>query len=160
MLVPYVADAVLLGGHIEASAATSSVLELPKAIFGAQERAIGCRSSRRWACGASKRAFEQPIWLGGQVDGPLQCHCQVPCGIFHDDGRIAAILEDAMTIRKAVVQCQELHKSGKLQEPKQLEILEHVLKYTVKSTNMINLYMYQFCSVRGGGPRHMVGNPI
>lgn len=47
---------------------------------------------------------------------PLRCHCQVPCGIFHDDGRIAAILEDAMTIRKAVVQCQELHKSGKLQD--------------------------------------------
>ncbi|CAE7859266.1 unnamed protein product [Symbiodinium sp. KB8] len=45
-----------------------------------------------------------------------RCHCQVPCGIFHDDGRIAMILEDAMTIRKAVVQCQDLHKSGKLQD--------------------------------------------
>ena len=52
--------------------------------------------------------------------GYLQCHCQVPCGIFHDDGRIAGILEDAMTIRKAVVQCQELQKSGKLQDTHQL----------------------------------------
>eukprot|EP00913_Durusdinium_trenchii_P001238 g1141.t1 len=34
----------------------------------------------------------------------VRCHCQVPCGIFHDDGRIAGILEDAMTIRKAVAQ--------------------------------------------------------
>mmetsp|Transcript_41655 Transcript_41655/g.90792 ORF Transcript_41655/g.90792 Transcript_41655/m.90792 type:complete len:165 (-) Transcript_41655:65-559(-) len=46
----------------------------------------------------------------------LRCHCQVPCGIFHDDGRIAAILEDAITIRKAVTQAQELHKAGKLQD--------------------------------------------
>eukprot|EP00448_Togula_jolla_P009326 CAMPEP_0170614744 /NCGR_PEP_ID=MMETSP0224-20130122/24966_1 /TAXON_ID=285029 /ORGANISM="Togula jolla, Strain CCCM 725" /LENGTH=152 /DNA_ID=CAMNT_0010940427 /DNA_START=22 /DNA_END=477 /DNA_ORIENTATION=- len=33
-----------------------------------------------------------------------------------DDGRIAAILEDAITIRKAVTQAQELHKAGKLQD--------------------------------------------
>merc|ERR1712113_288029 len=36
-------------------------------------------------------------------------------GIFHDDGRIAAMLEDAMTIRKAVAQSQELFKSKDLQ---------------------------------------------
>mmetsp|Transcript_2559 Transcript_2559/g.4368 ORF Transcript_2559/g.4368 Transcript_2559/m.4368 type:complete len:171 (+) Transcript_2559:63-575(+) len=61
-----------------------------------------------------------------QLPSPLQaptvarCHCQVPCGIFHDDGRVASILEDAMTIRKAVVQCQDLHKSGKLQDTHQI----------------------------------------
>merc|ERR1712187_166672 len=52
--------------------------------------------------------------------GPVRCHCQVPCGIFHDDGRIASILEDAMTIRKAVAQSQELHRAGKLQDIHQL----------------------------------------
>mmetsp|Transcript_10684 Transcript_10684/g.31589 ORF Transcript_10684/g.31589 Transcript_10684/m.31589 type:complete len:171 (-) Transcript_10684:41-553(-) len=51
-----------------------------------------------------------------QARGEVRCHCQVPCGIFHDDGRIASILEDAMTIRKAVAQSQDLHKTGKLQD--------------------------------------------
>merc|ERR1712129_189405 len=50
----------------------------------------------------------------------VRCHCQVPCGIFHDDGRIAQLYEDAMTIRKAVAQMQELHRAGKLQDLHQL----------------------------------------
>merc|ERR1712217_209972 len=41
-------------------------------------------------------------------------------GIFHDDGRIASILEDAMTIRKAVAQAQGLHAAGKLQDIHQM----------------------------------------
>mmetsp|Transcript_18201 Transcript_18201/g.42354 ORF Transcript_18201/g.42354 Transcript_18201/m.42354 type:complete len:181 (+) Transcript_18201:68-610(+) len=48
------------------------------------------------------------------------CHCQVPCGIFNDDGRIAAILEDAVTIRKAVSEMQSLHKAGTLQDMHQI----------------------------------------
>ncbi|CAK0871772.1 unnamed protein product [Prorocentrum cordatum] len=56
------------------------------------------------------------VGLGAQQSkGAARCHCQVPCGIFHDDGRIAAILEDAMTIRKAVAQSQELFKANDLQ---------------------------------------------
>jgi nickel superoxide dismutase len=35
-------------------------------------------------------------------------HCQVPCGIFTDDIRFKAMLEDAETIRKACVQIEEL----------------------------------------------------
>mmetsp|Transcript_58046 Transcript_58046/g.138132 ORF Transcript_58046/g.138132 Transcript_58046/m.138132 type:complete len:178 (-) Transcript_58046:77-610(-) len=50
----------------------------------------------------------------------VDCHCQVPCGIFNDDGRIAAILEDAVTIRKAVSEMQSLHKAGKLQDIHQM----------------------------------------
>merc|ERR1719265_1470512 len=40
--------------------------------------------------------------------------------MFHDDGRIASILEDAQTIRKAVAQCQALHQAGKLQDIHQM----------------------------------------
>mmetsp|Transcript_75092 Transcript_75092/g.140064 ORF Transcript_75092/g.140064 Transcript_75092/m.140064 type:complete len:181 (+) Transcript_75092:64-606(+) len=50
----------------------------------------------------------------------VDCHCQVPCGIFNDDGRIAAILEDAVTIRKSVSEMQNLHKGGKLQDMHQI----------------------------------------
>ncbi|CAL1137737.1 unnamed protein product [Cladocopium goreaui] len=35
----------------------------------------------------------------------------VPCGIFTDELRVQAMMEDASTIRKSVVQAQELHKA-------------------------------------------------
>lgn len=35
-------------------------------------------------------------------------HCQVPCGIYDDSARINAMLEDAVTIEKAVKQILEL----------------------------------------------------
>merc|ERR1719336_2054923 len=58
--------------------------------------------------------------LLGEPWATLRGHCQVPCGIFTDDDRISAILEDASTIRKAIVQSQELHNTGKLQDLHQL----------------------------------------
>ena len=38
----------------------------------------------------------------------LQAHCQVPCGIYNDHGRIDAMLEDVTTITKAIAQINEL----------------------------------------------------
>merc|ERR1711972_553377 len=70
--------------------------------------------AHRGAAAALRRPF-----LPGQST-VVRCHCQVPCGIFHDDGRIAQILEDTMTIRKAVVQIQELHKGNSLQNTHQI----------------------------------------
>jgi hypothetical protein len=35
-------------------------------------------------------------------------HCQVPCGIFDDPARVDGLAEDAATIRKAMVQINEL----------------------------------------------------
>ncbi|UCD29430.1 MAG: superoxide dismutase [Planctomycetota bacterium] len=35
-------------------------------------------------------------------------HCQVPCGIYDDEARINGMLEDAVTIKKAMVQINEL----------------------------------------------------
>lgn len=35
-------------------------------------------------------------------------HCQVPCGIYDDAARVAAMLEDADTVIKAAKQMQEL----------------------------------------------------
>eukprot|EP00427_Karlodinium_veneficum_P017179 CAMPEP_0169124266 /NCGR_PEP_ID=MMETSP1015-20121227/34230_1 /TAXON_ID=342587 /ORGANISM="Karlodinium micrum, Strain CCMP2283" /LENGTH=165 /DNA_ID=CAMNT_0009187665 /DNA_START=43 /DNA_END=540 /DNA_ORIENTATION=- len=69
------------------------------------------------------------VALGGSIGGfslanerpsVLRCHCQVPCGIFNDDGRIASILEDAQTIRKAVAQSNELHSKGSMQDVHQM----------------------------------------
>merc|ERR1719245_1152912 len=52
--------------------------------------------------------------------GTQRFHCQVPCGIFTDDLRVKMMIEDAATIRKAVVQTGELHKSGSLQDIHQM----------------------------------------
>merc|ERR1719277_2923698 len=50
----------------------------------------------------------------------LRSHCQVPCGIFTDDLRVKGMLEDAETIRKAMVQSAELHKAGSIQDVHQM----------------------------------------
>ncbi|CAE8718259.1 unnamed protein product, partial [Polarella glacialis] len=47
-------------------------------------------------------------------------HCQVPCGIFTDELRVKGMMEDSATIRKAVIQSQELHKAGSLQDISQM----------------------------------------
>merc|ERR1719476_419220 len=50
----------------------------------------------------------------------LRFHCQVPCGIFTDDLRVKGMIEDAATIRKAMVQTTELHKAAGLQDIHQM----------------------------------------
>jgi hypothetical protein len=40
--------------------------------------------------------------------GPAFAHCQVPCGIYDDPARVAAMREDAATIAKAIAQINEL----------------------------------------------------
>ena len=39
-------------------------------------------------------------------------HCQVPCGIFDDPAMVAELKQAAATIRKAMVQAQELHATA------------------------------------------------
>jgi hypothetical protein len=39
-------------------------------------------------------------------------HCQVPCGIFDDPVRVTLLKEDAATVRKAMVQIDELSTAG------------------------------------------------
>eukprot|EP00930_Biecheleria_cincta_P078968 TRINITY_DN6661_c0_g2_i1.p1 TRINITY_DN6661_c0_g2~~TRINITY_DN6661_c0_g2_i1.p1 ORF type:complete len:146 (+),score=45.73 TRINITY_DN6661_c0_g2_i1:69-506(+) len=52
----------------------------------------------------------------GPIAATQRFHCQVPCGIFTDELRVKAMMEDAQTIRKSVVQAAELHKAGSLQD--------------------------------------------
>jgi ubiquitin len=49
-------------------------------------------------------------------------HCQVPCGIFDDPAIVAELKLQASTIRKAMVQANELHASagGNLQDMNQM----------------------------------------
>ncbi len=47
-------------------------------------------------------------------------HCQVPCGIYDDQARVARLLEDAATIEKAMAQIQELSGKNDAQSLNQL----------------------------------------
>ena len=46
------------------------------------------------------------FYLGTQ-QRPVQSHCQVPCGIYDDSGRIAGMKEDVNTISKAIRQVRK-----------------------------------------------------
>ena len=48
-------------------------------------------------------------------------HCQIPCGIYDDHARVASMLEDVATIRKAVAQIAEL--SGKTDPQSQNQLV-------------------------------------
>lgn len=52
------------------------------------------------------------IAVSGMLMPRLDAHCQVPCGIFHDQLRFEAMLEDQSTIAKANVQIAELIKES------------------------------------------------
>lgn len=47
-------------------------------------------------------------------------HCQVPCGIFDDPKTVAEVREGCATIRKAIVQINELHAKGDAQSFNQM----------------------------------------
>lgn len=49
------------------------------------------------------------VWT--QSANTASAHCQVPCGIYDDDARIAQLQEDSVTIGKAIVQINLLSKN-------------------------------------------------
>mmetsp|Transcript_1850 Transcript_1850/g.2426 ORF Transcript_1850/g.2426 Transcript_1850/m.2426 type:complete len:214 (-) Transcript_1850:160-801(-) len=55
-----------------------------------------------------------------QVVDVLGGHCQVPCGIFDDPKLVAEVREQCATIRKAIVQINELHSKGDAQSFNQM----------------------------------------
>ena len=49
-----------------------------------------------------------------------QAHCQVPCGIYDDEARFDAMIEDAATIAKAATKIGELSEKSDAQSAQQL----------------------------------------
>lgn len=54
------------------------------------------------------------VAIQATIPGTARAHCQVPCGIYGDDLRFAAMAEDVTTIRKAMVQVRKLSGAGKV----------------------------------------------
>ncbi len=59
-----------------------------------------------------------PVLLASSI--PASAHCEVPCGIFDDPARFAAMQEDASTIAKAMGQIGELAGKTDAQSMNQL----------------------------------------
>ena len=62
-------------------------------------------------------ASRQTMLLGSRARLPaasaaVRHHCQVPCGIFDDPVRVEMLKEDAATVRKAMVQINDLAAAG------------------------------------------------
>lgn len=51
---------------------------------------------------------------------PLLAHCEIPCGVYGDDARFAAIEEDLTTIEKSMVQIAALAGQTDAQSANQL----------------------------------------
>lgn len=59
---------------------------------------------------ASTGLFAQQTWA----------HCQIPCGIYDDHARVAAMLEDAITVEKSIQLISELSGKSDAQSQNQL----------------------------------------
>jgi len=59
---------------------------------------------------ASTGLFVQQTWA----------HCQIPCGIYDDHARVAAMLEDAATVEKSIQLISELTGKSDAQSQNQL----------------------------------------
>ena len=61
---------------------------------------------------ALRLSSKAPQLALGRVPGApaalTRAHCQVPCGIFDDPAKVSELKQDAATIRKAMVQTNEL----------------------------------------------------
>ncbi len=51
---------------------------------------------------------------------PLWAHCEIPCGVYGDEARFAAIEEDLTTIEKSMTQIAELAGQSDAQSANQL----------------------------------------
>ena len=75
-----------------------------------------------------------------------EAHCQVPCGIYDDGGRITAMKEDATTIAKAIVQINEL--AGKTDAQSQNQLIRWVHNKETHASNIIEVISVYFLAQR------------
>jgi len=64
-------------------------------------------------------------------------HCQVPCGIYDDHARVHAMLEDVLTIEKAVAQITDL--SGKHDAQSQNQLTRWIQTKETHASNIISV---------------------
>jgi len=76
----------------------------------------------------------------------LQAHCQVPCGIYDDHARVNAMLEDVVTVAKAMRQMAEL--AGKTDAQSQNQMVRWVMNKEKHAQNIISTISDYFLTQR------------
>lgn len=76
----------------------------------------------------------------------VNAHCQVPCGIYDDDARIAAIKEDATTIVKAIKNISQL--SGQHGAKSQNQLVRWVTTKDAHASHVIETVSEYFLAQR------------
>ena len=73
-------------------------------------------------------------------------HCQIPCGIYDDHARVASMLEDVATIRKAVSRIADL--AGKSDPQSQNQLVRWVMNKEHHAQNVIDTISDYFLTQR------------
>ncbi len=75
-----------------------------------------------------------------------EAHCQIPCGIYNDHARVDAMLEDAVTVEKAVKLIGEL--SGKTDAQSQNQLVRWVTNKELHAQKIISTSTDYFLTQR------------
>lgn len=73
-------------------------------------------------------------------------HCQIPCGIYNDNARVQAMLEDVVTITKAIKQLNTL--ATKTDAPSQNQRVRWVINKEKYAKNIIAIIANYFLTQR------------
>jgi nickel superoxide dismutase len=73
-------------------------------------------------------------------------HCQIPCGIYDDHARVAAMLEDAATVEKSVTLINEL--AGKADAQSQNQLVRWVMNKENHAQKIISTISDYFLTQR------------
>lgn len=86
------------------------------------------------------------IFLGFGVTQSANAHCQVPCGIYDDHARVKSMLEDVVTIDKAITSIKDL--SGKSDAQSNNQLVRWVVNKEKHADNIINTISNYFLTQR------------
>lgn len=76
------------------------------------------------------------------LPSPTFSHCQMPCGIYDDQARVDRLLEDTLTIEKAMTEITEL--SGKMDPESQNQLTRWIMTKEEHASDVISIVAEYF----------------
>ncbi len=96
-------------------------------------------TEKAWAVAAAV-AVGGALWVC-----TAHAHCQIPCGIYDDDARLAAIAEHVTTVEKSMRQVQELSAAAK---PNHNQIVRWVMNKEAHADKIAEIVTAYFMTQR------------
>ncbi len=85
------------------------------------------------------------VALVGLAASTAHSHCQIPCGIYDDDARLAAIAEHTGTVEKAMLKIQEI---GAARKPDHNQLVRWTLNKEKHADEIAEIVTYYFMTQR------------